>query len=773
MKQESPGDREISSEKGKSDGLVVSRRTFLSVLGCSVAAIAASQLGKASGASLVLSPESNAEFTDISGLQEKYVATSCLNCPGRCAIIVRTVDGKAVKIAGNPLSKVSDGKICPRAHIGPQVLYDGERIRTPLRRTTSAKGRGMDPGWVPISWDRALEELTKHLTELRSLGEPHRLLLFCGLNSRSSEDVILRFAEAYGTPNIIPDEAVESEAEKFGRWMAEGNRSEVVYDLSRTNYLLTFGANLLESEVPLSVVLRDWGKMRREKAVRGKVVAIDPRYSVTAAKADEWIPINPGTDAALALGLAHVIIQEGLYDVDFVDNNCSGFTAFKQLVLEDYAPSRAAEITGVDAERIRRLAREFAQTRPAIAWIGRGAAGWPNGAYTTYAIYCLNALAGSLDIPGGVIYPEPPPYHAMPKVEDDDIARKSKARPRIGLGQTAEAIISGEPYPADVAIGFNINLNMSAPGARRWDEALKKIPFYIHLAPFASEMAQYADILLPTTTYLEEWGYEHSLSGPTEIRLKQPVVKPLFDTRSTGDIIFETAQRIGGNIANSFAGIGDEMEGFVSYRTRGLIDWGEFLDKGVWVGSDYQYRKYTEIFKTFSGKFEFRSGNYESLVKEKGVAVQSELAYLPHYESSNFLGSEADYPLMLVTYHPAMCLWNGSQNYPWAQEIFLVMHGYGWNNFVEINSETARAHGIEDGDMAWVESPFGKLMVKARVFEGIHPGVVSISLGEGHYAYGRWQKGIGVNPNDIIGMDYDRISRQSAFFNTRVRIYKA
>ncbi|MFC1846352.1 molybdopterin dinucleotide binding domain-containing protein [Chloroflexota bacterium] len=146
---------------------------------------------------------------------------------------------------------------------------------------------------------------------------------------------------------------------------------------------------------------------------------------------------------------------------------------------------------------------------------------------------------------------------------------------------------------------------------------------------------------------------------------------------------------------------------------------------------------------------------------------------LPQYRTAEFLGNQKDYPLMLITYHPLLNVENGNQNYPWAQEIFLVMHGYGWTNFVEINSSTAKGMKIKDGDDVWVESSFSKIKVKARVFEGIHPNVVAVASGEGHTACGRWAKGIGVNPNDIIGVDYDDISGQSAYFNTRVKVYKA
>ena len=138
-----------------------------------------------------------------------------------------------------------------------------------------------------------------------------------------------------------------------------------------------------------------------------------------------------------------------------------------------------------------------------------------------------------------------------------------------------------------------------------------------------------------------------------------------------------------------------------------------------------------------------------------------------------FLGDSGSYPLVLSTYQPLPDVENGGQNYPWAQEMYLVMHGMGWTNLAEINSSTAQSLGIKDGDTVYVESPYGKIKTKARVCEGILPGVVSIASGQGHYSNGKWSNGIGVNPNDIIGVDYDRISGQSAFLNTRVRLYKA
>lgn len=772
-------------EEEKSQGLVVSRRTFLGVSAGVGAALAARRLLKP-GCSLA--SELDLDKPPYGVVTERWVATSCLNCPTRCATRVRVVNGKAVRIAGNPLSKVSEGENCPRSHIGLQVLYDPDRVKSPLKRTNPKKGKGIDPGWVSISWDQAFGEISSRLKSLRTEEQAHKLLFLYGLNTISNEDLINRFVSAYGTPNVVSGEGLESEADKAGEWMADGHYTQSAYDLEHTNYILAFGASITESQKPLARNLRMWGKIRRERPNRAKVVVIDPRYSVTAAKADQWIPINPGTDGALALAIANVIIGEGLYDVDFVKNWTSGFDEYKGLVLSRYAPETVAEITGISVDAIRDIAREFAQTKPAIAWRGRGATSWPDGSYTSYAIFCLNALVGSIDVLGGVTYQEYPVYKEMPGVVEDSVARAGKAQPRLDFSkaskfpaasvvtnQVADSILDGKPYPVEAVIGFNSNFNMSAPGASRWDEAMSKIPYYVHIAPSTMEMGEYADIVLPGCTFLEEWAYDHCPpgSGFAEAKIKQPVVKPLDNSRSIGDIIFELAHRIGFGVAQSFAGIGDNAEGFVKYRTATFVSWDKFCDEGVWVGPAYKYQKYDRIFDTPSKKFEFCSGNMEAALKKAGSGTSDKLASMPHYKDAKFLGDGSKYPLKLVTYHPLLDVENGNQNYPWAQEIFMVMHGQGWNNFVEINRETAEALRIKDMNMVWVESPFNKIKARARVFEGIHPEVVAIASGQGHYACGRWANGIGVNPNGIIGVDYDYTSGQSSFFNTRVKVYKA
>ncbi|MBM4462826.1 MAG: hypothetical protein FJ012_05750 [Chloroflexi bacterium] len=758
MSESSKGE---SPKAGGSEGFKVSRRAFLALSAGTAAVVAARYAIKWPKFSPKSAPKDGTE-----GVQtETWVSTSCLNCPGRCPINVRVVNGKAVRILGNPKSNYTEGKTCPRSHIGLQVLYDPERTKTPLKRT-GAKGRGQDPKWQPISWQAALEEISGKLATIS--GRPDRLLILQGLNTKSDEHLIRRFAQACGTSNLFSEHDLEIGAEKIGRWLADG-RDNSGYglesaDQTYTRYILAFSANIVESEGSLARNLRLWGKIRREVPNRAKVVVIDPRYSVTAAKADEWIPNNPGTEGILALAIAHVIISEGLYDKDFTDNWTHGFEGYKKAVLEGFKPEGVADRTGVSADVIRRIAREFARSRPAVAWSGMGATSWPHGTDASHVIYCLNALAGSIDARGGIIYQEPPPYRDMPSIAGDE--------PGIDFHKTANVILGGGVGEVGgVIIGFNSNLIMSVPetkaGANTWDAPLKK-PYYVHIAPSLTEMADYADIVLPACTYLEEWGYETAPpgSGYAEVRIKRPTVEPLHDSRPIAQIIFDLAKHAGGAVEDAFENIGDSPEGFVRYRTAAF--WDTLEADGVWRGPDYQYGKYDQVFHTASKKFQFGLPRLSEAIDPKFVAGVL---------NPKFLGNAAEYPLKLVTYHPALYIGNGSQNYPWAQEIYLVMHGYGWDNFVEMNTETARHLGIKDRDKVWIQSNVHgttrRIKARARVFEGILPGVVAIALGQGHYASGEWADEIGVNPNEIIGLDYDVFSGQPSFFNTRVKVYKA
>lgn len=726
----------------------MSRRAFLGISAAAAAALTAIMVIRRPRAG-----DSLEKGTERAVETEELVATSCLNCPTRCAITVRVVNGKAVRIFGNSKSPYSDGKTCPRSHIGLQVLYNPDRFTAPLARVPGrAKGNGVDlkNDFVQASWEEAISQVAERLGSI----SPERLLILQGLNANSDEDLIRQFAAAYGTGTMFLEESLETAADREGKRMADG-RDNSGYELmspneTGTRYILSFGAGIVESERPLARNLRLWGMLRREIPNRSRVVVFDPRYSVTAAKADHWIPINPGTEGAMAMAIAGVIISQGLYDTDFVENHTSGFDSFKALATSyRFSPEEVARITGVDAEVIRQTARDFARSRPAVAWSGESATSWPHGSYASHAVFCLNALVGSIDAPGGIVYQESPPYGSLP------LAITEEGR---SFRELSDLVRSGL---LEAALGFNSNLIMSVPGTRQWDDALKNLPYYVHIGPALNEMAAYADIILPSCTYLEQWAYESALpgSGCAEARVKQPVIAPLHQSRDIAAILFDLAAEMGPSVSDPFRAIGSSAEGFgeafVKHRTRSFLSWDDFKRNGVWVGDDYQYHKYEEVFHTPSGKFEFRSTHLERVLNVK----------LP--------GEDREHPFILGTYRPVLEIRSGTQNCPWAQEMFLVMDGVGWNNVVELNREMAKHLGIGDGDHVVVQSESGDLEAEARVRQGILPAAAVMATGQGHYASGRWADGIGVNPNAVIGTEYDEESGQPSYFSTRVKIRKA
>jgi len=832
--------------------LKINRRRFLKAAGLTGAAT----LGYLSLERPVL--RALAQSTEVTN-EEKWVSSVCIQCPAGCGTKVRVVNGRAVKITGNPNSIWTRGQICPRAHLNLQILYDPDRLKTPMVRTNPKKGRDEDPQWKAITWEEAFTTIVSKLKELRDKGTPERFALLRGRYDAASADLLYgRFAKAYGTPNSFSHSALCAESTKGGRWMALGDYDYSGFDWYNANYIISFGAPILESNRPVTGNIAAWGEVRRGGKARAKFVMVDPRYSVTASKADDWIPVNPGTDAALALGMAHVILTEGLWDKSFVgdfDKNSpvkkfetgkatpedfkaevekevedpktkaktkvkenvegktfkeastSGLIRWWNVYLKDFTPDTAAEKTGVPKDTIKRLAREFAKAKPSIAVWGRGSDAWPgSGSFNSYAIISLDALSGSIE---KVVNHRPSVTYSDEaiKTEQDKVAEEGTKKPKLDESKTkkfpfasvvtnnvADNILKDYPYPIEMALAWWSNFAHSAPGSRRWEDVFKKVPFVVHHTTHISETSIYADMLLPAKTYIEKWGYGHpaGVSGLTRgATLYQPVIDPLYNCMSELELGLELGKRLGETypgIKKSFEGIGgnygDTAEGYVRARTEGQWKalpggWDEFRQKGT---TNHSYKPKTE-FATPSKKFEFYSDNlkatFEKLkmtdedIEKILIKARGDVVYVPHFEDPIFIGSEETYPLSLITYKTMLNQEGRSLNSQWAQEIYLPLYGTGWTNLAEINPKTAEKYGIKDGDDIYVESEVGRIKAKAKLFHGIHPKVLAMAHGQGHFAYGRFAKNRGSNANEITGVMYDHITGMSAYYNTRVKIEKA
>src|SRR5512145_2487276 len=368
----------------------------------------------------------------------EWVSTACQGCTQWCAIQIFVQDGRAVRVRGNPLSKTNHGFVCPRGHLIPQVTYDPDRIKSPLKRTNPLKGRGVDPKFVPISWDEALDIVADKLIELRKSNEPHKLTYLRGRYSPTSTDLLYgAFCKIYGTPNAYSHSAICAEAEKMGPGLTQGFFGYRDYDLEKTMCLVLWGTDPLASNRMVPNTIHRF----HEVAARGKVIAVDPRLSNVAAKAHGWLPVVPGTDGALAGAVAHVLLVEGLWNREFVgdfkdgkngfvagatvaedafaEKETSGLVKWWNLELKDRTPAFAAKECGIPADQIVRVARAMGKAAPKTAvWMGPGAAMMPRGTYAAMAVHALNGLVGSVDVEGGVWQsPSGPPLAKFPSFE--------------------------------------------------------------------------------------------------------------------------------------------------------------------------------------------------------------------------------------------------------------------------------------------------------------------------------------------------------------------
>jgi anaerobic selenocysteine-containing dehydrogenase len=595
--------------------------------------------------------------------EEEFRVSICQQCAGGCGILARVVDGNLVKIAGNPLYPVNQGGLCMKGLAGTQVLYDPDRIRSPLQRE-GARGSGR---WKPVSWEEALRRVAGRLAELRQKGQSHTVAVLGGQYRGLVDGLLRRFADAYGTPNYLRLRCLETDLGPTSGYYLQGLEAPLAYDLERSRYILSFGCNLLESWASTVNQQKAFGRFRERAGGEGtQLVMVDPRYSVTAAKADLWLPVTPGTDAALALGLAYIIIQEGRYDAEFVRDRCFGFDdwqdasgthhlGFKTLVLEEYAPEKVAAITGVSVERLFQVARGFAASQPALALCERGPAFNGSDLYTRLAVHSLNALVGSIGREGGIVRQGTVPLKPWAALPEDPLARAGRKRPRIVRaadrsdlhGEHVAArlprhVLAKDPYELNALFLYYANPLFSWPEREQWERALAAVPLIVSFSPFMDETTRQADLILPDCTYLERWRDDEitHLAGITAFGIGEPVVPPLYDTRATEDVILQIAGKLGGPVAAALPWqrfsdlLREKAEGLFAAQRGHIVMprqpegfeavlarqgywqqtsetfedfWGALLKKGAWWDPNDTYVGPRQLIKTPSFRFEFYS----------------------------------------------------------------------------------------------------------------------------------------------------------------------
>jgi len=503
----------------------------------------------------------------------KWMASTCQGCTTWCPIEIYVQEGRAVKVRGNQLSKANGGYVCARGHLIIQQTYDPDRIKVPMKRTNPLKGRGVDPKFVPISWDEAMDTIADKIMELRKNNETHKYMLMRGRYSDHNTILYDNLTKMIGSPNNISHSSICAEVEKMGSFYTEGFWGYRDYDLDKMKYLIVWACDPISSNRQVPNAITKFNRLLDE----GTVVAVDPRMSNTAAKAHHWLPIKPSEDGALACAMAHVILTQGLWSKEFCGDFKDGKNLFKagetvdeaafaekhtnglvkwwNLALKDATPAWAAKLTDIAAKKIIEIATGFAKAAPNCAiWYGPNMQ--PRGTYAVMAIHALNGLVGATDSEGGLNAGMGSPSSSYPAFDafQDDIAKAGAKNKKIdqrgtlkfpamasgkpGSGvvtnNVANGILAKDPYDIKVAIAYFNNFNFSGTEGDRWDKAMAQVPFFVHIVPMASEMSMFADIVLPSKLHhSEEWAIVRSkanLYGHTSIQ--QPVVKKMFETKS-------------------------------------------------------------------------------------------------------------------------------------------------------------------------------------------------------------------------------------------------
>lgn len=740
----------------------------------------------------------------------------CTLCRGGCGINVRLVDNIPVHIDGSVDHPVNQGGICPHGAAGLDFLYHPDRIQGPLIRA-GARGEGR---WRQVTWDEAIAVVAERLTQLRESGNPQHLAFLTSDDRGLMYEVIRNFTQSIGSPNLISVNGMRSEA--FPYEMMFGWQDLPGFDIANARFLMGFGTNLLEEGSSPVHAINAFSQMRdRNVGRRGRFVFADPRYSLTASKADTYLPIRAGTHGALALGIAYVLIRERYYDVEFVHKHVSGFESsvasdgstrkgFREWVQESYYPDRVAQITGIPASTIVAVARDFGRIRPSVAVFGPHASGGNNGLFNALAVSTLNVLVGNVEKPGGMRFTRRTPFRELPRPSVDKIASTGLSKTPLHAhdgtdGQDVEpmdafctGVMEESPNPIDTLFVFGCNPAFDHLRARRFRGALERIPFVVTFATIMDETSEYADVIFPNHSYLESWmdsGATRGVAFP-HAAVSAPIMKPMYNTRATGDVLIEILESVVGGteqwcpggdflslLKSRMQGIyrsgegtvisGSFEESWVRFlKARGWQNlvyesfddfWALLVERGGWWNPIGESLSPAEVIQKDDKRISLRLHD----MLESGVDAQE------YTEKPRMEGEESEYPYSLMTFGVLANRDGTGSCSPLLQEMFGYSHRVYWDSWAEISPLTAHQHELDDGDRVTITSPRGSITTRVVLNEAAEPHTVSIPFGLGHTSGGRYARGVGVNPYEIVGEVADALWPRPVSLSTRVKIEKA
>lgn len=698
-----------------------------------------------------------------------FVPSICEMCSTRCAIQARVDDNGKVFVTGNPYSKSTGAAVCARGGAGVNQLKDKNRLINPIMRV----GEKGENKWKEISWEEAYEYIATKLTEIK---EKHGAQSVAFAAKGGFESAFLnQFGYAYGSPNIFDHGSTcpSGYAVALKSVFGAGNLAR---DFANAKFMLNFGHNVFEG------IVISYARGVASALQNGcKVVSLDPRFSVLSSKASEWIPIKPGGDTAFMLGFVHTLIFENLYDKKFVEKYTIGFDKLKESVRE-YTPEKMSAHCDVPAKTIIALARECAKAAPAaIIDFGHRSTYTPEEIELRRAIAIANALIGNIEAKGGLFFPKNASLYnklagekvapeikgsALPKIDSPKIPRidgvdikggefSKIAKTRGIYGKIIESALDGNPYKLHGIIMSRSNPVMTINDSARVAEALKAMDLVVCVDVYLSDTAQFADIVLPESTYLERDEQFLGKNGKNPgYQVRQKVVETIGNTKPLYQIMKELADKMGLGSAFPYKDMKDyrfkqaynEPEAMVDILDKGIVSYGipllardkdsvakfvakypkakEFIDK------DFEISKVLEC-KTDSGKIELFDEVLESACGRGGL----------HFNDPKMKQSDEFYFIQgKVAVHT-----NGhTANVPWLNELMS-------NNAVWINEKIAKEMGLKKNDRIKLTSKVGKQIANVFPTKGIREDTIFGYFGFGHNSPSqKCSFGKGVNASALL-----------------------
>ncbi len=647
---------------------------------------------------------------------ERVIRSNCRGCHGGCGVLVHVENGRITEIEGDPECPSNHGTLCPKGLAFKQLVYHPDRVIYPQKRV-GKRGLGK---WERITWDEALDTIVSKYKEIIPKYGAESIVVGQG-TGRAYAGFLYRFANSLGTPNVLTAGHM-CYVSRIGATLITCGGLPVVDYVGNPKCLVIWGNNVVwthadeyrSNQVPDAL------------AEGARLIVIDPRLTYLAGRADIWLQLRPGTDVALALGMANVIISEGLYDKEFVEKYTHGWDQFVERVNE-YPLDRVEAITWVPAEKIKAAARLYAETKPAAIQWGVAIEQNINCTDNNRIMTDLMAITGNLDAPGGNVFFVPPRartiselglYRELPaaqraKTLGGDTYKLATRVALITPKMVWDAILTGKPYPVKALQLHGTNPVITRANAREVYKALSEVEFLTVADFFMTPTAELADIFLPASTWLEL----NYLGG---YHLRHGYFFPMKKIVQIGEcwqdhkMFNELGKKLG--MADKWF---DSVEDGIDYilEPSGIV-WEQLKDM-PYIRGDMEYKKYLKKgFSTPTRKVELYSTTFEEWGYDP-LPMYRETPESPI--STPELVKE--YPLILTAGARSKSLYHSEHRMiPWLREIQPYPE-------VEIHPDTAAKHGIRDGDCVYIESPRGRVKQIARLTTGIDPRVVAAHHG--------------------------------------------